>query len=232
MSLRTKSETCNAVTQDGIAIADAILSRRTCDHLINLLIDVADKKSNRRRGGLRNVLTLVPPLRVFVESPFVREIVETVLSPSVFLTRAILFDKSAHSNWDVPWHQDTTIAAEERVESLHGFGPWSNKAGVVHVRPPVEILDNMITLRVHLDACDEDNGALWAEPGSHRFGIATVRPQRREEKIYPVNRGGVLMMRPLTWHRSSKAINPSHRRVLHFEFADVQLPSGLEWHRP
>lgn len=64
--------------------------------------------------------------------------------------RAILFDKTADNNWAVPWHQDRTIAVRARHD-VPGFGPWSLKAGVVHVEPPFEIIEGMITIRAHLD---------------------------------------------------------------------------------
>ena len=36
-------------------------------------------------------------------------------------------------------------------------------------------------------------------------------------------------MRPLLLHASSIAIVPSHRRVIHLEYASCQLLGGLEW---
>jgi hypothetical protein len=38
-------------------------------------------------------------------------------------------------------------------------------------------------------------------------------------------------MCPLILHASSKAASPSHRRVIHIEFASLELPGGLHWHR-
>src|SRR5258708_167808 len=77
--------------------------------------------------------------------------------------------KTADTNWAVAWHQDRTIAVRERRE-VAGFGPWSRKAGVAHVEPPFPVIAGMITLRVHLDDCDDDNAPLLVAPGSHRLG--------------------------------------------------------------
>jgi hypothetical protein len=74
-----------------------------------------------------------------------------------------------NANWKVPWHQDVTIAVQERVEA-EGFGPWSIKADVLHVQPPGEVLEHMISVRLHLDNCGEKNGALRVIPGSHLQG--------------------------------------------------------------
>jgi ectoine hydroxylase-related dioxygenase (phytanoyl-CoA dioxygenase family) len=41
--------------------------------------------------------------------------------------------------------------------------------------------------------------------------------------------GDVLLMRPLVIHASSAAETPQHRRVIHFDYANVGLAEGLEW---
>ena len=64
--------------------------------------------------------------------------------------RAVLFDKTPAANWSVAWHQDRTIPVVERIE-VDGFGPWSRKDGILHVAPPVGVLERMITLRIHID---------------------------------------------------------------------------------
>ena len=44
------------------------------------------------------------------------------------------------------------------------------KEGIPHVQPPTAILEQMLTVRIHLDRTDESNGALKVIPGSHRQG--------------------------------------------------------------
>lgn len=148
--------------------------------------------------------------------------------------RAILFDKNPQANWKVPWHQDTTIAVRERVDEP-GFGPWSVKAGVVHVQPPVHVLERMITLRIHLDDCDVDNGPLLVLPGSHAHGILSDEEiERWRAGTAPVactgSRGSMVIMRPLLLHASSAAAAPRRRRILHLELAGDDLPGRLRWH--
>ena len=79
--------------------------------------------------------------------------------------RSILFDKTADENWPVAWHQDLTIAVGEE-RAMPGYGPWSQKEGIPHVQPPLSLLQNMITLRFHLDDTPASNGALQVIPGS------------------------------------------------------------------
>jgi len=121
-----------------------------------------------------------------------------------------------------------------RVESA-GFGPWSIKAGVHHVQPPVSVLENMCTVRLHLDDCGEDNGPLKVVPGSHSRGLLDEPELARVVTAAPVElccvpRGGAVVMRPLIAHASSSATRPGHRRVIHIEFANADLPWPLEWH--
>jgi ectoine hydroxylase-related dioxygenase (phytanoyl-CoA dioxygenase family) len=126
------------------------------------------------------------------------------------------------------------IPVAER-KNVPGFGPWSIKAGVVHVKPPAAVLAGMLALRVHLDDCGMDNGPLRVLPGSHRHGFLSSAEVRewiatREPVTCIARRGDVLAMRPLLLHASSPAEVPAHRRVLHIEYSAQPLPSPLRWH--
>jgi ectoine hydroxylase-related dioxygenase (phytanoyl-CoA dioxygenase family) len=161
------------------------------------------------------------------------DLVEPVLGPGSFAVRGLLFDKTEGANWGVPWHQDLTIAVRRRVESP-GYGPWTVKAGITHVRPPIGVLEGMLTLRVHLDDCGRGRGPLRVVPGSHREGRLDVESTRGRLEAGPVvdclvDRGGVVIMRPLILHASSAATEPRRRRVLHLEYAAGPLPGGVEW---
>lgn len=185
------------------------------------------------RAGVRCTAGMVAEALAVVGVGGIRPYIEPVLGSGAAVVRGILFDKSPGANWDVSWHQDTTIAVRERREAP-GFGPWSVKEGVHHVRPPAAKLERMLTLRFHLDAADESNGSLAVIPGSHRRGILDeggisecVRAGRAEPAVLPA--GGVMVMRPLLLHASRKAASPSHRRVLHLEFSSDEQPGRLEW---
>lgn len=155
------------------------------------------------------------------------------LGADAFPVRALLFDKAPAANWKVPWHQDTAIAVAGRME-VPGFIGWSVKDGVTHVHPPVDVLERMVSLRIHLDDCGSDNGPLRVLPGSHRHGKlddAEIERWRQttEEVSCCVSQGDVLVMRPLLLHASSPAKSPSHRRVIHLEYARDELPNGMRW---
>jgi ectoine hydroxylase-related dioxygenase (phytanoyl-CoA dioxygenase family) len=156
-----------------------------------------------------------------------------ILGESAKPVRGILFDKTPAANWLVPWHQDLSIAVKERVD-MPGFGPWSEKAGVVHVQPPVDVLHQMVTIRLHLDDCTIDNGPLRVVPGTHHRALTPAEIAQRSETGPQITctapAGGAVVMRPLILHASSPAKSPAHRRVVHIEYAACDLPGGLEWH--
>jgi hypothetical protein len=147
--------------------------------------------------------------------------------------RAVLFDKKPGSNWALGWHQDRTIAVTSRIET-DGFGPWSTKAGILHVEPPFEYIESMITLRAHLDDCGEDNAPLLIAPGSHRLGrmpvdqVAAIA-ERHGTFACLADAGDVWLCATAIVHSSKAARTPTHRRVLQVDYAAASLPNGLEW---
>jgi ectoine hydroxylase-related dioxygenase (phytanoyl-CoA dioxygenase family) len=178
----------------------------------------------------------LPIVRELVNSAQIRNLVEPVLGKEAFPVRSLFFDKTPDANWKVAWHQDLSIAVKEQME-VEGFGPWSMKAGVLHVQPPASVLEQMLTVRVHLDDCDLDNGPLQVlacSHGSGRLDAEAIANWRQRGTAIPctVPSGGVVLMRPLILHASSPATKPKHRRVIHLEFSASPLPTGLKWAFP
>ncbi|WP_156442833.1 phytanoyl-CoA dioxygenase family protein [Sphingomonas sp. CCH9-H8] len=147
--------------------------------------------------------------------------------------RAILFDKTERTNWALTWHQDRTICVRERRD-VAGFGPWTVKAGLLHVAPPFELLERMITIRIHLDDVPEGNAPLLIAPGSHRIGLV------REDAIAAAvaacgiyaclaDAGDIWVYSTPILHASAAAVTPRRRRVLQVDYAAFDLPGGLEW---
>ena len=158
------------------------------------------------------------------------ELLPNDLSP----VRSILFNKTKASNWPVAWHQDLTIAVNAEIP-CEGYELWTEKEGIPHVQPPLSLLKNMVTARVHLDLADSDNGALLILPKSHKLGKIPPAQIAACNSTEPVtcecNPGDVLLMSPLILHSSRRATNPSSRRVLHFEYAKLDsIDPRLTWH--
>jgi len=147
--------------------------------------------------------------------------------------KATLFDKSPARNWLVSWHQDTALPLCERRENPE-WGPWSIKAGVTYALAPASALAQVVALRLHLDDSLPDNGPLRVLPGTHTLGLLTESDiARLTTEISAVDctvpAGGVIAMRPLIVHASSKADSDLPRRVLHVEYArSLDFGDGLK----
>lgn len=100
----------------------------------------------------------------------------------------------------------------------------SIKAGTTYAHAPAAALARVVALRVSLDPSTAVNGPLGVLPGTHVHGLlddAAVEHLGRE--VAPVSCtvdvGGVVAMRPLILHASSKSTSDARQRVLHIEYA-------------
>lgn len=184
--------------------------------------------------GLRNLADVMPEITPLVASTEIRGLLERLFEQPAFLVRATLFDKTEGANWGVFWHQDHSIAVHQRIDAP-GFDGWTKKAGVSCVRPPAEIMERMRTIRLHLDDCGEQQGALKVLPGTHRLQRLNScevesTAATREQVTCAAAAGDAVLMCPLILHASSPMQAGTSRRVIHLEFADFALPSPLEWY--
>jgi ectoine hydroxylase-related dioxygenase (phytanoyl-CoA dioxygenase family) len=207
------------LSERGCQIIPHVLPGVECDHLIARLseTDVA-----RGRAGARHLLS-IPEVEQVARDPRLVDIIRDAIGLEAVPFRATLFEKTQETNWLIAWHQDTALPLEERFESP-GWGPWSIKAGIHYAHAPAWAINRVVVLRLHLDHSEPDNGSLRVLPGSHRHGVLTdeaihhlANETAAVECVVP--KGGVLAMRPLIVHASSKSTGPP-RRVLHFEYAN------------
>lgn len=187
-----------------------------------------------RVAGVRNSLLQHDVIRAVALEETLPAMASELLAAPARPVRVLLFDKTAGTNWAVPWHQDLNIAVRGATKA-EGFGPWTTKEGVPHVIPPVAILRQMITARFHLDDCGEESGPLRVAPGSHVDGVCPLRDL--DTSIFEgtavdciARAGEVLWMSPLVFHSSRRATSPRRRRIIHIEYAAAELPAGLDWY--
>lgn len=212
----------------GFWIEEGVLSRQECDSLAGV---VSRSPAGRGRAGVRHLMTSPVVAEVANDSRLLR-VARRVLGEGAVPYRATLFEKSGRANWLVVWHQDTALPLASRFDSPE-WGPWSKKAGVLYAHAPAWALARVLALRIHLDASTDDNGPLRVIPGSQAAGVLGDEEvysiaRRREHVVCHVPPGGVLAMRPLLIHSSSKARADAPRRVLHIEYADsMELGAGI-----
>jgi ectoine hydroxylase-related dioxygenase (phytanoyl-CoA dioxygenase family) len=225
-----KGQTQIRPLENGYELIDEFLS---CDQLNAIKNEINGVRFPARAGGIRNAEKKFTSIRELAGSETLIAHTKNYLSGTVSLVRAILFNKTSESNWLVAWHQDRTVTVSKKFEK-YDWGPWSIKDQVHHVQPPVDVLNQMVTFRIHLDDTSLKNGCLKVLPKSHQLGI--LDPVAIQQYIQ--NHGAVvceaqarsaLVMRPHILHASSKAATPSQRRVLHLEYSSFSLPVGVAW---
>lgn len=191
-----------------------------------LTVDLGHSVLRRSKAGVRHALSH-PAVAALASDVRLLNIAQEILGGGALPFRATLFCKSAEANWLVVWHQDTALPIRERRDTP-GWGPWSVKDGVVYAHAPARALCGVLALRVHLDDSDAHNGPLKVLPGTHKRGVLTDDEiEEHAAQIAPVEclvpQGGILAMRPLLIHASSKSQSEIPRRVLHIEYAASRI---------
>jgi hypothetical protein len=210
---------------DGFACVPSAVPDALCNAL-NESFSATGEAGSRRLLHEPLVVRLVQHLRT--ASP-----VAGLLPVNPVAVQCSLFSKSQASNWLVPPHQDLSIPVAERVLCTACSG-WAEKEGLLFVQPPVELLAQLLAVRVTLDAPSANSGELHIAPGTHLLGripatsVGSIAPLSAMQACQ-VPRGGALVMRPLTVHASRKAGAGTVRRVLHILFGPPRLSYGLRW---
>ena len=217
------------IEQQGFAVIQGVLRR---SEVRTLRLDLSDLYRRPSRAGIRHILSH-SAINSVANDARVLGIAQSILGENAFPFRATLFNKSPDSNWLIAWHQDTALPLIEKHETP-GWGPWSVKEGIVYAHAPAGALEQVLALRLHLDDCTADNGPLRVLAVTDRLGVLSdkdVERQvgKRKSIECPIARGGVLVMRPLLIHASSKSLSALPRRVLHIEYAaSVRVGDGLQ----
>jgi ectoine hydroxylase-related dioxygenase (phytanoyl-CoA dioxygenase family) len=211
----------------GFSVYENILSPFECDGLLNSLLF----ERSVVRAGLRNLMGNEFVSKMANDARLT-EIAKSFIQKDAIPFRATLFNKSGKFNWLVTWHQDTALPLRERFSSKE-WGPWSQKNGFNYAHAPEWALSRVIALRIHLDDSTIENGPLRVLPGTQRLGVLSEKvvidiAKKMDAVKCVASKGGVIAMRPLLIHASSKSLSSSPRRVLHIEYLDsLDLAEGI-----
>ncbi len=181
--------------------------------------------------AIRQFIKEFPEIKKLLFNERLKEVIKNIGGEDYFIVKSIYFDKPEKSNWFVSYHQDLTISVDKKIED-ENFSNWTNKHNQFAVQPPKEILENIVTVRIHLDDTNEDNGALKVLKKSHLKSICRIDSIEFENEIEVfcnVKSGGIMLMKPLLFHASNKTTNDKNRRVIHIEFSNKLLPKKLQW---
>ncbi|MEA1851242.1 phytanoyl-CoA dioxygenase family protein [Chryseobacterium sp. MHB01] len=225
----------NSIQENGFTVINNVFSEEEIKKIGEIIQNIDTSKETFRKSddlfAIRQFLKEIPQARQLVFNENIKNIITEIFGEQYFVVKSIYFDKPEKSNWYVAYHQDLTISVDKKTD-LPGFGPWTTKPNQFAVQPPIDILENIFTIRIHLDDTDEYNGALKVIPTSHAKGIyrpETIDWSVETETICRVHKGGIMLMKPLLLHGSNRTTNGKKRRVIHIEFSDRQLPEELKW---
>ncbi len=213
----------------GFAVIPQVLEE---DRVALLAENLAVADLRRSRAGVRHALGIAA-VASLANDPRVLELARGILGTSAYPFRATVFEKTTDANWLVVWHQDTALPLRRREETP-GWGPWSVKEGVIYAHAPASALSQVLALRVHLDDSTSQNGPLRVLPATHTLGVLSDDAiHQLAQDVAPVEccvpRGGIVAMKPLVVHSSSKSQSECARRVLHIEYAaSTAIAEGLE----
>ena len=222
---------------DGYYTIEGAISAVQCDQLLAQIQTASrlNQGSIRSSKGTvyaaRNLIDCLDDLVPLVQSTGLDSHLKREIGNDCGLVRVLYFDKPSDRSWSLPFHKDLTIAVQDNSLPTEHFSKPTRKSGVDHVEASEQLLQNMLTLRIHLDEVTDANGPLQVIPGSHQSGKTVVAYDREAVKIL-VDRGDVLAMRPMIAHGSGHT-DPDkqlHRRILHLEFCGTpDLPDGYQW---
>jgi hypothetical protein len=214
----------DSFASDGFALVSEVLQAGECDEITRQLTPTESVS-----GGTRSLLSQQWCARL-ADKLRSHAVISRLLPAKPVAVQCTYFEKSPAKNWLVALHRDLSIPVAERVADPELRG-WSEKEGILFVQPPSSILEQLVAVRVHLDACSAADGPLRVVPGSHLWGrLDTTASQSIGSVPCTAARGSALAMRPLLLHASSKSDGISLRRVLHFVFGPTSLSHGLRWH--
>jgi len=223
------------ISDKGFTIINQVFSEEEINQIINVIDSIDTSKETFRKSedlfAIRQFLKEVPESRQLIFNDNIKKVINEIFGDNYFVVKSIYFDKPEKSNWYVSYHQDLTISVDKKLE-LENFGPWTTKQNQFAVQPPIDYLKNIFTIRIHLDDTNENNGALKVVPNSHSKEIyrpETIDWDVETEEICSVNKGGIMVMKPLILHGSNRTTNNQKRRVIHIEFSNMELPEEINW---
>ena len=228
----------NEINSEGFVIIENVYNDNEIEKIITEIEKItANKFKNPTFRKSENLFAIrqfhkeIPETLNFIFNNNLKEIIKLNFGENYFITKSIYFDKPKNSNWFVAYHQDLTISVNKKIE-IDKFQNWTTKQNQFAVQPPREILDNNFTIRIHIDKTTHKNGALKVFNKSHKKGIVKIESfdiNKEKETICEIDKGGIMIMKPLLFHASNKTTNNKRRRVIHLEFSNQPLPNEIEW---
>ena len=166
-----------------------------------------------------------------VRHPKLLETVVALLGGPVEISAGLMIDKPEVTNWEVGWHQDTSVYSQDIPDNF----PGEMRGGLPTFRPLDDTMSKCVTARIAIDVATMERGNLFILPGTHKKnvwpdGAKAFANETGMSCSQPA--GSVLYFCPLIMHRAEKNCVPgTRRRVIHLTYrpANLRLP-GSDWY--
>ncbi len=170
--LLNKKEELN---QNGFCIIESINNKEEIQAILKAIDNANSEHPNFKKTkdifAIRTFLNVIPEIKALLLNNKLLSIINECFGNNYFIVKSIYFNKPANSNWFVAFHQDLTISVDKKNDAIDYLN-WTVKHDAYAVQPPLSILENNFTIRIHLDDTDENNGALKIIAGSHKKGMS------------------------------------------------------------
>lgn len=222
------------IQQLGFSIVQHFFTNKYIEEIIEQLDRHRALQYDKQELSDFNLINFIPFIHTLAHSRQLTFLVKQVLGDNAIPINAFVLDKTQDNNWKLDWHQDLKIAVKAKIETS-GYSNWTIESGIHHAVAPKEVLEKKLSVRIHLDHCFIDNGALLVAPKSHKSGIlqdkAEIEKIISDETIHcEVEKGGLVLMAPLLLHKSPYSTTNKKRRVLQIDYTGIELSNGLKWH--
>lgn len=220
-----------SLINEGFVLTDMLFDPEVLENLLTDLENIG--AFNYQQPQIPDLLKACDKVNSMANDKTLISLLNLTSGENMYPVKAFILDKSIQSNWEIPWHQDLKIAVNEQIDQP-GYTNWSSESGILHVQPPVAIMEKLVNLRIHFDACDTKNAAIHVIPGSHTLGILSPKQinsivARASFHICSAAKNSVMLMKPLILHYSPKSSSHNSRRILQIEYG-YQINNGITWH--
>jgi len=206
------------IQQDGFPIVQHFFTDKYIDEIIEQLDRHNALEYDKQIVSDFNLLNSIPFVKSLVHSRQLISLVKQMLGDNSFPINAFVIDKTRQQLG--PWLASglEKIAVKNKIETS-GYSNWTVESGISRAVPPKEVLEKRLSVRIHLDDCFIDNGAILVAPKFHKNGIIQSKTEIEkiisDETIYcEVEKGGVMFITSLLLHKSPYSTTNKKRRVL------------------
>ena len=148
--------------EQGFYVVNNVYDKAEVDTISNFISNLDTTNPIFRKTNdlfaIRQFIKEFPEIKKLLFNEKLKDILKNI-GEDYFIVKSIYFDKPEKSNWFVSYHQDLTISVDKKIEDKN-FSNWTTKHNQFAVQPSEEILENIFTIRIHLDDTNEKNGAL------------------------------------------------------------------------